>query len=72
MPTDKQVFDKCTAKERLEKAKIAEKRREVLEGKLIPKKDVIRLLEKLHSINCPECSETIKLIIDNIATFRVS
>jgi len=43
-----------------------------LEGKLIPKRDVVRLLEKLHAINCPECSDTIKIIIDNIATFRVS
>ena len=69
---DKNSILKSTAKEKLEKAKIAEIRRGMLESSLIPKKEIIRLMQKLASIKCPECEETIRLIIENIETFSLS
>ena len=72
MSDSKDSLTKCRLKENLEKAKIAEKKRQILEGRLIKKEDVVSLFKQLKRVNCPNCVDVIDQIIENIESFRVS
>ena len=67
----KAIIEKSTAKEKLEKAKMAEIKRQMLEGELIKRKDVVSLMKKLEAVRCGACAAAIQTILKNLEEYSL-